>query len=72
MIILIEGLIGIILFTIIEVSLLLKNPLTFIGDYPPAIQKKCIELKLIPEKKTRYTKHKAEKWPTFLFLGYLI
>jgi len=56
MIILIEGLIGIILFTIIEVSLLLKNPLTFIGDYPPAIQKKCIELKLIPEKQTRYTK----------------
>ena len=47
MIILIESLIGIVLFTIIIVTFTVKDPLTSIGDYPPAIRKKCIELGLI-------------------------
>ncbi len=33
-----------------------KNPLTSVGDYPPAIQKKCIELGLIKDRKKRFTK----------------
>ena len=47
MIILIESLIGIALFTIIMVIFTAKDPLTSVGDYPPAIRKKCIELGLI-------------------------
>ena len=39
MIILIESLIGIVLFTIIIVTFTVKDPLTSIGDYPPAIRK---------------------------------
>ncbi|MCM1570144.1 MAG: hypothetical protein NC081_11985 [Roseburia sp.] len=39
--ILIESLIGIVLFTVVIVSVMLKNPLTSVGDYPPAIQKRC-------------------------------
>lgn len=54
--VLIESIIGIVLFTVIIVSLTLKDPLTSVGDYPPAIQKKCIELGLIEDRKTRFTK----------------
>lgn len=54
--IIIESLIGIVLFTVIIVSLTLKNPLTSVGDYPPAIQKKCIELGLIEDREKRFTK----------------
>lgn len=39
MIILTESFIGIVLFTIIIISLTLKNPLASIGDYPPEIKK---------------------------------
>ncbi|MCM1134722.1 MAG: hypothetical protein NC400_04015 [Clostridium sp.] len=35
----IEGLIGVILFTAVIVSVTLKNPLASAGDYPPAIQR---------------------------------
>ena len=56
LVIVIESLIGIVLFTAVIVSLTLKNPLTSVGDYPPAIQKKCIELGLIEDRKKRYTK----------------
>lgn len=54
--VLIESIVGIVLFTVIIVSLTLKDPLTSVGDYPPAIQKKCIELGLIEDRKTRFTK----------------
>lgn len=54
--VLIESIIGIVLFTVIIVSLTLKDPLTSVGDYPPAIRKKCIELGLIEDRKTRFTK----------------
>ena len=47
MTILIESLIGIILFTIIIVAFTLKDPLTSVGDYPPAIRDRCMELGLI-------------------------
>lgn len=56
MIILIESLIGIVLFTIIIVTLTLKAPLISVGDYPPAIRKKCIERGLIAERKQRFTR----------------
>lgn len=47
-VVMIESLVGIVLFTVVIVSLTLKNPLTSVGDYPPAIQKRCIELGQIP------------------------
>ncbi len=56
LVIVIESLIGIVLFTAVIVSLTLKNPLTSVGDYPPAIQKKCIELGLIEDREKRFTK----------------
>lgn len=37
MAIIIESLIGILLFTVLIVSLTLKNPLVSVGDYPTAI-----------------------------------
>lgn len=56
MIILTESFIGIVLFTIIIVSLTLKNPLASIGDYPPKIKKRCEELNIIPTTKKTYSK----------------
>ena len=61
MTLLIECVIGTILFTAIVIPVALKNPLFIIGDYPPAIVKKCIELKIIPERKTRLTKKEIIK-----------
>ena len=55
MTLLIECIIGIILFTLIVVPLTLSNPLKSIGDYPPAIKKRCIELKLIPKTEKRFS-----------------
>lgn len=54
--ILTESFIGIVLFTIIIVSLTLKNPLASIGDYPPEIKKRCEELNIIPKTKKTYSK----------------
>ena len=56
MIILTESFIGIVLFTIIIVSLTLKNPLASIGDYPPEIKKRCEELNIISTTKKTYSK----------------
>lgn len=56
MMILTESFIGIVLFTIIIVSLTLKNPLASIGDYPPEIKKRCEELNIIPKTKKTYSK----------------
>ena len=52
MVVMIESLIGILLFTILIVPLTLKNPLISVGDYPPAIREKCIELGLIEKRGT--------------------
>ena len=42
MILLVECLIGIILFTIIVVPMSVKDPIGVISDYPPAIRERCI------------------------------
>ena len=44
MLLLIESLIGIALFTLIVIPMDLKDPLAVIGDYPPAIRKRCEDL----------------------------
>ena len=56
MVVMIESLIGILLFTILIVPLTLKNPLISVGDYPPAIREKCIELGLIEKREQRFTR----------------
>ena len=56
MVIIIESLIGILLFTILIVPLTLKNRLTSVGDYPPAIREKCMELGLIEKREQRFTR----------------
>ena len=52
---LIEIVIGVVLFTLIAIPLALKDPLGSIGDYPPAIRKKCVELGLIEERERRFS-----------------
>lgn len=61
MILFIECLIAIILFTIIVLPVALINPKYIVGDYPPEIIKRCVELKIIPERKTRFTKKEIIK-----------
>jgi len=56
MVVLIESVVGIFLFTIIIVLVTLKDPIASVGDYPPAIRKKCMELGLVEERKKRFTK----------------
>ena len=56
MIIIIESVIGILLFTILIASITLKNPLASVGDYPPSIREKCIEMGVIEKRKRRFTK----------------
>ncbi len=56
MAVMIESLIGVLLFTILIVSLMLKNPLTSVRDYPPAIREKCMELGLIEKREQRFTR----------------
>ena len=56
MVVMIESLIGILLFTILIVPLTLKNPLISVGDYPPAIREKCIESGLIEKREQRFTR----------------
>ena len=55
MVLLIESIIGIILFTAIVIPLTLKDPIGSIGDYPPAIKERCIELGLIPKTEKRFS-----------------
>ena len=50
MLLLIESLIGIALFALIVIPMSLKDPLAVIGDYPPAIKKRCEELGLIEKR----------------------
>ena len=56
MVVMIESLIGILLFTILIVPLTLKNPLISVWDYPPAIRERCIELGLIEKREQRFTR----------------
>ena len=56
MTLIIEIIIGIVLFTLIVIPGLLKDPLNSIGDYPPEIRQRCIELKLTGERTGRFSK----------------
>ncbi len=50
-----EILTGIVLFTLIVVPQTARDPLAAIGDYPPAIRRRCIELGLIEDRPRRFT-----------------
>lgn len=56
MLLVIESLIGIVLFTLIVVPMDINDPLAVIGDYPPAIRKRCEELGLIEKRKKQLSK----------------
>ncbi len=56
MTVVIESVIGIILFTLIVVPSTIKDPLASIGDYPEPIRKRCVELGLIESSARRFTK----------------
>jgi hypothetical protein len=55
MIVLIECLIAIAVFSLIVVPMDLKNPLGVISDYPPEIRKKCEELGLVEKTEKRFS-----------------
>ncbi len=55
MILLVECAVAIVLFTAIVIPLTLKNPLDSIGDYPPAIRRRCEELGLVRLSEKRFT-----------------
>lgn len=61
MTLLIECIIGIVLFTLIVVPITLKDPLGSVGDYPPAIKERCVELGLIPKTEKRFSAKKLLK-----------
>lgn len=56
MILFIESIVGIVLFTLIIVPMDLKDPLAVIGDYPPAIRKRCEQLGLIEKRDKQLSK----------------
>lgn len=51
-----ECLIRIVLFTVLIVSLTLRDPLASVGDYPPAIRDRCVELGLTEDTGRRLSK----------------
>ena len=53
MLLIMESLIGIALFTLIVIPMDLKDPLAVIGDYPPAIRKRCEELGIVEKREQR-------------------
>ena len=56
MLILLEGAVLCLVFTALIVPFTLKNPAASIGDYPPAIRKRCAELGIFPARSSRFTK----------------
>ncbi|MBQ3907495.1 MAG: hypothetical protein II743_12105 [Lachnospiraceae bacterium] len=54
MVLFIECLVAIVLFTLIVVPMTAKDPISVISDYPPAIRKRCVELGLTKETKKRF------------------
>ena len=54
MIVFIECIIAIILFSVIVVPMTAKDPIGVISDYPPAIRKRCVELGLTKETEKRF------------------
>ncbi|MBR1814805.1 MAG: hypothetical protein IJ773_13420 [Lachnospiraceae bacterium] len=61
MILFIESMVGIVLFTLIIVPMDLKDPLAVIGDYPPAIRKRCEQLGLIEKREMQFSKKELIK-----------
>ena len=61
MILFIESIVGIVLFTLIIVPMDLKDPLAVIGDYPPAIRKRCEQLGLIEKRRKQFSKKELIK-----------
>ena len=55
MVLAVEIVLGIALFTLIVVPAVLVNPLASLGDYPPAIRKRCQELGRVPPRENRFT-----------------
>ncbi len=55
MILFIECLIAIGLFTLVIIPIDVKNPLGVISDYPPEIRKRCVELGLIENTEKRFS-----------------
>ena len=55
MVLFIESIIGIVLFTCIVVPMSATNPIGVIYDYPPAIRNRCKELGLIENTEKRFT-----------------
>ena len=54
MVLFIECLVAIVLFTLIVVPMTAKDPISVISDYPPAIRKRCVEVGLTKETKKRF------------------
>ena len=50
-----EAMVLCLLFTAMVAASVMKNPLNWISDYPPAIQKRAVELGLVPADKKRIT-----------------
>ena len=53
MLIMLEGAVLCLVFTALIVPFTLKNPTASIGDYPPAIRKRCAELGVFPARSRR-------------------
>lgn len=61
MLLFIESLIAIVLFTLIVIPLDIKDPIAVIGDYPPAIRERCEELGLIEKREKQFSKKEIIK-----------
>ena len=68
MVLLIESIIGCLLFTIIAGGMTYLKPLSMINSYPPAIQEKVLELGLITKEKQSKSKKSITKKIIALFL----
>ena len=56
MILALEIVVGIALFTLIVVPMTLRDPVGALGDYPPDIRERCVELGLITGTKQRFSR----------------
>ena len=73
MVLLIECLIGIILFSLIVIPSTIKDPVGWLGDYPAAIRERCIELGIIEGREQRLSKRELIKkiLAVFILIGLL-
>ena len=68
MIFLTEAIVMCLLFTAAVAASVLRNPLNWISDYPPAIQKRAMELGLVPSDKKRFTPAELTRKTVFSLL----